>query len=73
MFFIGYKFIGEGIKKIPAYKCDLAYDQLEALRKEFWDSKKRDRVWLVLESCCKTDACKIKLKLTQIYNLIFYF
>lgn len=30
------KMIGEGIKKIPSYKCLLTYDQLEKLREEFW-------------------------------------
>lgn len=28
--------IGEGIKRIPAYKCDLPHDQLSEKRDKFW-------------------------------------
>lgn len=49
--------IGEGIKQIPAYKCALAYDELENLRKDFWATKK-GRVWMVLKTCCEADARK---------------
>lgn len=49
--------IGEGIKEIPAYKCNLAYDELDKLRAEFWATK-TSRVWAVLKTCCETDACK---------------
>lgn len=49
--------IGEGILKIPAYKCNLPFDRLEQLRKDFWATKKNNPIWLVLKSCCETDAC----------------
>lgn len=49
--------IGEGVKQIPSYKCTLPYDQLQKLRDDFWLSKKNNRVWLVLKTCCETDAC----------------
>jgi hypothetical protein len=50
--------IGEGVKQIPSYKCNLPFDQLEKLREEFWQTKKNQRIWLVLKTCCETDACK---------------
>ena len=49
--------IGEGIKKIPAYKCDIPYDQLNSLREKFWDSRIRyKRAWKVIRECCESDA-----------------
>ena len=53
--------IGEGIKQIPSYKCTLPYDKLQELRNEFWSTRKNSRVWLVLKTCCETDACNIYL------------
>ena len=49
--------IGEGIKKIPAYKCLMPFDKLHELREKFWDSKQHyKRVWKVIRECCETDA-----------------
>ena len=49
--------IGEGIKKIPAYICKLPYDELNKLKDQFWDSKKRyRRIWKVIRECCESDA-----------------
>ena len=49
--------IGEGIKKIPAYKCDIPYDQLNSLKEKFWDSRIRyKRAWKVIRECCESDA-----------------
>ena len=28
--------IGEGLKRIPSYKCTLPYDELNTLRENFW-------------------------------------
>lgn len=28
--------IGEGVKQIPAYKCNMPYDELQKFREEFW-------------------------------------
>lgn len=61
--------IGEGVKQIPSYKCNLPFDQLEKLREEFWLSKKHQRIWLVLKTCCQTDACKNKIK----YSFSLYY
>ena len=33
--------IGEGIKQIPAYICNIPYDQLNELKEKFWNSKKK--------------------------------
>ena len=30
------KFVGEGIRRMKAYKCDLKIDQLQKLQEEFW-------------------------------------
>lgn len=49
-------YYGEGIKKVRAYKCDLAFDEIMEKRKLFWSSKKTDRrVWSALKECCETD------------------
>ena len=49
--------IGEGIKQIPAYVCKLPYDQLNALKERFWNSKKKyRRVWKAIRECCESDA-----------------
>ena len=51
------KTIGEGIKKIPSYKCTMPFDQLNKLRESFWKSRKRYKVlWEVLKECCETDS-----------------
>lgn len=52
----GNHMIGEGIKRIPAYKFELPYDLLEKKRKKFWASKKNNlRIWYNLRECCETD------------------
>lgn len=52
----GEYYYGEGIKKIRAYKCDLAFDELIEKRKQFWNSRKSDRrIWSALKECCDTD------------------
>jgi hypothetical protein len=49
--------IGEGIKQIPAYKCDMPFDKLNELREKFWNSRVRyRRVWKVIRECCESDA-----------------
>ncbi len=53
------RMIGEGVLQIPSYKCTLAFDSLNELREEFWTGKRHSHVWLILKSCCETDACKI--------------
>ena len=51
------KTIGEGIKKIPSYICNIPYDKLNQLREKFWESKKRNRrVWKAIRECCESDA-----------------
>jgi hypothetical protein len=50
--------IGEGVLCIPSYKCNLPFDSLNNLRKEYWATKRQSHVWAVLKSCCETDACK---------------
>ena len=49
--------IGEGVKKIPAYVCNIPYDQLNELREKFWKSKvKYKRVWKAIRECCESDS-----------------
>ena len=49
--------IGEGIKKIPSYKCEIPYDQLNDLREKFWNSRQYyKRAWKVIRECCESDA-----------------
>ena len=49
--------IGEGIKQIPAYVCEMPYDKLNGLKEEFWNSKKKyRRIWKVIRECCESDA-----------------
>ena len=49
--------IGEGIKQIPSYKCQMPFDKLQELREKFWTSRKKyKRVWQILKECCETDA-----------------
>lgn len=56
-YYIDGKTIGEGIKKIPSYKCTIPFDKLNKLRDSFWKSKKRYKVlWDVLKECCETDS-----------------
>jgi hypothetical protein len=55
--FLDGKFIGEGIKKIPAYICKVPYDELNELREKFWNSRKYNkRVWKAIRECCESDA-----------------
>lgn len=30
------KFVGEGVRRMKAYKCDLKIDELQKLQEEFW-------------------------------------
>ena len=49
--------IGEGIKKIPAYKCTIPYDQLNSLKEKFWNSRLYyKRACKVIRECCESDA-----------------
>ena len=51
------KLIGEGIKQIPSYKCEMAYDKLNQMREKFWSSRTSNkRYWKVIRECCETDA-----------------
>ena len=55
--YIDGKFIGEGIKKIPAYICTIPYDKLNELREKFWNSRVNyKRAWKVIRECCESDA-----------------
>ena len=48
--------VGEGIKKMKAFKWNDAYDNLYKLRSEFWTSRKNDKkIWAVLKQACETD------------------
>ena len=49
--------IGEGLKRIPSYKCTLPYDELNTLRENFWSSKFfLTRKWRVIQQICNADA-----------------
>lgn len=52
----GNHYYGQGVRKVKAYKTNLAFDELEKLRKKFWDSKTRNRrIWLALKECCEAE------------------
>ena len=34
------KYVGEGVRRMKAYKCDLKVDELQKLQDEFWSIKK---------------------------------
>ena len=58
------KMIGEGYKKIPAYKCEIPYDELNLKREVFWKSRKKNQaLWKVLKDCCESDQETIELLL----------
>ena len=49
--------IGEGIKRIPAYICNIPYDKLNNLRERFWKSRIHyKRIWRAIRECCESDA-----------------
>ena len=49
--------IGEGVKQIPAYKCQIPFDSLNNLREEFWKEKiKKNRRWRAIREICESDA-----------------
>lgn len=52
------QYIGEGIKKTPAWKATITEDELKARREEFWRSRTsgRRQVWLALREAAETDA-----------------
>jgi hypothetical protein len=33
------RFVGDGVRRMNAYKCDLKIDQLQKLQEEFWSNK----------------------------------
>lgn len=53
--------VGEGIRKMKAYKCDLPYDKLVALRHQFWASLKNipKYVFSAIRNACEFDASKL--------------
>ena len=55
----GDKFTGVGIKRMKAYKCNLAIDKLEALRKHFWKAKLKDKNlftnWSIIKRALEMD------------------
>ena len=54
-------FIGNGIKRIHNYKCDLPYDKLNYLRQQFWLTRNQsDDNWLILRTCCLNDEIYAK-------------
>jgi hypothetical protein len=48
------EYTGEGIKMLKSYKCNIPYDSLNNLRKQFWDEH-RTKLWAVIKSACETD------------------
>ena len=56
--------IGEGYRKIPSYKCNLPFDELNKKRIIFWKSRKKNReLWKVLNDCCESDQETIEILL----------
>lgn len=50
------EFVGEGIKRMKAFKSNLPFDQLNKLKHEFWSSKKEDKkIWTVIKQACESD------------------
>src|SRR5689334_13005811 len=48
------EYTGEGIKTLKSYKCNIPYDSLNNLRKQFWEEH-RTKLWAVIKSACETD------------------
>lgn len=54
--YIDGKTTGEGIRKIPSYKCSLQYDKVNNMRERFWKSRKQNKnIWNVLRECCEAE------------------
>lgn len=50
----GEHYIGQGVKRIKAYKCNLRFNDLAKKREEFWKNR-QSRQWLALKEICETD------------------
>lgn len=49
-------FVGEGIKRMKAFRSVLPFDQLNKLKHEFWISKKEDKkIWTVIKQASESD------------------
>jgi hypothetical protein len=62
------EYTGEGIKQLKAYKCNIPYDTLNNIRKQFWDEHK-NRLWPVIRSACETDHLSA-LEILNNYQLV---
>ena len=63
-------YVGIGIKRMKAYKCDLKIDELNKLRKEFWDIKtnyknKNWKVWDTIKRAVSFDEMRASLLLEE--------
>ena len=48
--------IGEGVKLIPSYKCEIPFDKLNNLREEFWKEKiKKNKRYRAIKEICESD------------------
>jgi len=54
-------YVGEGIRRIKAYKCLLPYDKLFALRQKFWFSRKGMPINILtaIRNACASEASMI--------------
>ena len=54
-------YVGEGIRRIKAYKCLLPYDKLVALRQKFWLSQERMPFYILaaIKNACAFEASMI--------------
>jgi hypothetical protein len=61
------KYVGEGVRRMKAYKCDLKVDELQKLQEEFWSKtliNKGDRMainkaqWKIIKQICVVDEGK---------------
>lgn len=67
---IAEQFVGEGIKKTPAWQAVVTPEQLAAARQEFWRTRRegRPQIWLTIRSAVEADAqtAAMLLQMTEI-------
>ena len=63
-------YVGIGIKRMKGYKCELKIDELNQLRKSFWDIKtnyknKNWKVWKIIKRAVRFDELRASILLEE--------
>jgi len=62
----GERYSGFGVKRMKGYKCNLAIDELNEKRREFWDKKiGENKVWEIIARICISDEERIQIALKE--------